>query len=58
MLKATREKQLVTYMEAPQHCQLAFQQKLYRREWHDIVKALKGGNLTKNTVASKIINQN
>jgi len=47
ILKATREKQQITYKETPTRLSADFSRETLQtgREWHDIFKVMKGKNL-------------
>ena len=59
MLKATREKQQITYKGIPIRlsADVSAQNLQARREWHDILKWLKEEPTTKNTLPSKALIQ-
>ena len=60
ILKATREKQQITYKGTPIRLPADFSTETHqaRREWHDIFKGMKGKKLqTKNTLPSKTLLQ-
>ena len=45
ILKAVREKEVVTYKGAPIHCHLITETFQSRREWHEIFKVMKSKDL-------------